>query len=281
MILKARLMQNDKTASLKKRHHIEEAFHDQWAQSIDLDELLVYESFEAETAEENRYALQRFGNLNGKNVLDLGCGAGETSVYFALQGANVTACDISHEMLCVADALAQRFNVSIRTLKGKAEKLDCADGEFDFVFGNGVLHHVEIPLAAREINRVLKPGGMAIFIDPLGYNPAIKLYRRIAKAVRTETERALVKSDVRLIVGVFDSVEAKGIWLSTLLIFAYFYLVERADPSRERYWKKIIAEADRVKGWYRTLRRFDEVLLRAFPFLKWYCWNLILVCHKQ
>lgn len=281
MILTARLMNNDKTASLERRQQVEEAFHDQWAQSIDLDGVLVRESFEAETAAENRYALRRFGNLRGKKLLDLGCGAGETSVYFALQGADVTACDISREMLRIADNLARKFNVSIRTVKGKAEQLDFGEGDFDFVFGNGVLHHVEIAPAAKEIYRILKPGGLAIFIDPLEYNPAIKLYRRIASAVRTETERPLIKSDVHLMADVFDRVESIGIWFSTLLIFVYFYLVERADPSKERYWKKIIAESDRVKVSYRILKKIDDGLLRAIPFLKWYCWNLILVCHKR
>ncbi len=274
-------MEHDKAVSLDERHRVEETFHDQWAQSIDLDDLLVREAFEAETAEENRLALRRLGDLRGKRGLDLGCGAGETSVYFALQGAEVTAYDISREMLRVADALANRFDVSIRTVKGQAERLEFADASFDFVFGNGVLHHVDIPLAAREIKRVLRPGGMAVFIEPLEYNPVIQLYRRIAKDVRTETERPLGRADVRLLAGVFDGVEAQGVWLSTLLIFVYFYLVERADPSKERYWKKIISDADRVKGWYRILRRLDRILLRGIPFLRWYCWNLVLVCHKR
>ena len=50
----------------------EREFHNQWANNIELDELMVKESFESPTAIENRYALQQFGPLKGKRLLDLG-----------------------------------------------------------------------------------------------------------------------------------------------------------------------------------------------------------------
>jgi 2-polyprenyl-3-methyl-5-hydroxy-6-metoxy-1,4-benzoquinol methylase len=75
--------------SVDKKTLSEMEFHNRWAKSIDIESLLVRESFESPSAFENHYALKELGPLAGKRILDLGCGAGESSVYFALQGADV------------------------------------------------------------------------------------------------------------------------------------------------------------------------------------------------
>ena len=94
------------SGALDGRQLREEAFHDEWAAEMDVAELLVRESFEADTALENKYVLEVLGPLLGKRVLELGSGAGEGAVYFALQGADVVATDISQGMLDVAQRLA-------------------------------------------------------------------------------------------------------------------------------------------------------------------------------
>ena len=89
----------------------EEAFHDAWAQGTDLESIRVREAFESFTALENRHCLELMGPLEGRRVLDLGAGLGETSVYFALQGARVTAVDISPQMVLRASQLAAHHDV--------------------------------------------------------------------------------------------------------------------------------------------------------------------------
>ena len=49
---------------------------------------------------------------------------------------------------------------------------------------------------AREIARTLKPGGTALFIEPLGHNPAHQLYRRMTPSMRTADEHPLLQSDL-------------------------------------------------------------------------------------
>jgi 2-polyprenyl-3-methyl-5-hydroxy-6-metoxy-1,4-benzoquinol methylase len=73
----------------------ERRFHDNWAAAIDVDGIQVADYFEACTAPENRFILRQMGDIRGKRLLDLGCGAGENSVYFAKQGANCVATDYS------------------------------------------------------------------------------------------------------------------------------------------------------------------------------------------
>ena len=100
-------------------------------------------------------------------VLDLGCGAGHVSFQVAPLVAHVVAYDLSAQMLAVvADSARQRGLGNIRGELGAAERLPFADASFDFVFSRYSAHHwSDLGLALREARRVLKPGGVAAFID--------------------------------------------------------------------------------------------------------------------
>lgn len=100
-------------------------------------------------------------------VLDLGCGGGHVAFHVAPAVAEVIAYDLSQPMLdVVADAAAERGLRNIRTVRGAAEQLPFADGEFDFVFSRYSAHHWrDVGVALREVRRVLKPDGAACFID--------------------------------------------------------------------------------------------------------------------
>lgn len=268
------------STGLEKRHSIEAAFHDAWAEVTDPGELLVSESFEAVTAVENRYILERLGEFAGKRLLDVGCGMGEAAVFFAMRGAQVVACDISIRSLQRAQKLAERYQVKIHPVGLAAEGLPFPDQYFDLVYGNGVLHHVDFCSALQEVRRVLRPGGKAAFIEPLAHNPLINIYRKMAEEVRTETEAPLSMQDLRAIRHIFPHVEHREFWLLSLLLFVYFYLIERAHPSRVRYWKKVVAEGNRHRWLFCPLKRIDDLVLRIIPSLGRYCWNTVVMCTK-
>ncbi len=263
-----------------ERQEREAAFHDDWAASLDLDEILVRESFEADTALENQYALSQLGDLKGKRVLELGSGAGEGAVYFALQGAEVTATDISSGMVAVIGRLAEKFDVKVAAQVMPAEVLDFPGASFDVVYGNGVLHHVDFRKAVQETARVLKPGGKAVFIEPLSYNPVINVYRHIAKTVRTADERPFRFKDLKEMMPYYRRAHHQEFWFFTLWIFLYFYLIERADPAKERYWKKVIKDAPKFSRIFGFLNSLDRFFLKVFPFLKIFCWNTVIVLEK-
>lgn len=258
----------------------EQKFHDQWAASIDLSTILVDESFDSCTTPENRQIVKWLGDIRHKRILDLGCGAGEAAVYFAKRGAKVTASDVSPKMLNVAQALANRHNTNIKTYQCPADQTSLPDQSFDIVYAANLIHHVNIDKTLAEIKRLLRPGGVAIFWDPLKHNPIINLYRRIAHRVRTEDEQPLNINDLKIFRAHFSSVKYECFWLFTLWIFVRFYLIEHINPNQERYWKKIIFEHKRLQPTYTFLARIDQKILGAVPFLKRYCWNIVIYCQK-
>lgn len=115
-------------------------------------------------------------------VLDLGCGAGHVSFHVAPLVKEVVAYDLSQQMLdVVAAAAVDRGLSNVSTVNGAAEHLPFADGEFDFVFSRYSAHHwSDLGVALREVRRVLKPGGVAAFIDVL--SPAARCSTPICRA---------------------------------------------------------------------------------------------------
>ncbi|MBJ9978476.1 methyltransferase domain-containing protein [Pseudomonas sp. S75] len=120
-------------------------------------------------------------------VLDLGCGAGHVSFQVAPLVAEVVAYDLSQAMLdVVASAAAVRGLDNIVTERGAAERLPFADGAFDFVISRYSAHHwSDLGLALREARRVLKPGGVAAFIDVMSPgSPLLDTYLQSVEVLR-------------------------------------------------------------------------------------------------
>jgi ubiquinone/menaquinone biosynthesis C-methylase UbiE len=259
--------------------HAERVFHDSWAASIDPTSVNVVAGFEGSTSPENRWILSRIGPLDGKYILDLGCGAGESSVYLATRGARCVAYDLSPGMLDVAQRLAALHGVSIVTRVGDAAQISFPDATFDIVYAANVLHHVDTHAVLAEMHRVLKPGGLACTWDPLRHNPIINVYRWMARKVRTDDEHPL---DIRVVADVrrlFAKVSHDTFWFATLWILLRFYLVEHLNPNRVRYWKRIVSEEPRLRATFRRLERLDNALKRL-PFLRRYGWSIAVVATK-
>jgi len=266
---------------IKDRNIIEEKFHDSWAKTLDLDNIVVDKYFTAPTAIECQYALKLIGRLKGKKILDLGCGFGEASVWFASRGAKVVALDISAKMLNCVEVLAKRHKVEkfISRIKAAAEKIPLSSKSINLIFGGNILHHTNIAAVSKEVKRILKPKGKAIFIEPLAYNPIINIYRKMARNVRTEMEKPFTLKDIRILGSGFSGVSHKEFQLFTTLIFIWFFLGEGLYPSKVRYWKKFIEEGDKYAKVFKILQKIDTIVLKI-PFLRRYCWNTVIELVK-
>ncbi|MBW4660843.1 MAG: class I SAM-dependent methyltransferase [Drouetiella hepatica Uher 2000/2452] len=258
----------------------EQEFHDRWAAAIDIEGIRVKDYFEACTAPENRFILRRLGDVSGQYLLDLGCGAGENSVYFATRGAHCVAADYSPGMVEVALKLARSNGVEVEGKVVNAMAIDFPDNTFDIVYASNLLHHIPDPkVAIQEAYRVLKPGGTLCFWDPLKHNPIINIYRKIATEVRTEDETPLDIAIVHHVKSLFSKTSYDTFWIASLWIFLQFYLIERVNPNQERYWKKIILEQQRLKPEYLFLEKLD-IWVKKIPYLKRFAWNLAVVAQK-
>lgn len=101
-------------------------------------------------------------------VLDLGAGRGIASYAFAVEGSEVTALEPDASTLVGRGAiedLCRRTGVAVTCSAGFGEGLPFPDRSFDVVYGRAVLHHArDLPALMREVARVLRPGGRALFV---------------------------------------------------------------------------------------------------------------------
>ena len=274
---------NDKAAvqTVAEIHGKELEFHDLWALSTPLDQVQVREAFEAPTAVENKAILELMGNLAGKRLLDVGAGLGESSVYFALHGAVVTAVDLSPGMVECAVALGTVHGVEIEGIVQSGESLDVPAGSYDIVYVANTIHHVtDKRRLFEQIHKALKPGGRFFSFDPLAYNPVIDVYRKLATKVRTEDEAPLTFDDAKLAAQFFHNVQHREFWILTLTLFLKYFLVDRVHPNSDRYWKRIFRESPQSLWWWTPLERIDRALTRL-PLVRRLAWNMVMWGEKK
>ena len=194
--------------------------------------------------------LRTDASLSGSRVLVIGCGAGEDALLFARLGAQVSAFDISPDMLALAIGNAERAGLTIDFAVSASEKLDYPDASFDVIFVRDVLHHVDIEPTMRELQRVAAPGCRFIMSEIYSHSVLQRirdsaavsrfvypLVRRViygrAEPYITEDERKLTEGDIRAIRSFLRSVERSD----------YFYLFVKRFIAEGRPW---VGHADRT-----------------------------------
>ncbi|MDD4983613.1 MAG: class I SAM-dependent methyltransferase [Candidatus ainarchaeum sp.] len=123
-----------------------------------------------------------FSDLQGKDILDAGCGTGDKSVFFALKGAKITSIDFSPGQLQKAQENAKENKVKIKALEMDILNLDSKKlGKFDYIFCLGVLHHTEDAKKGFEnLCKLLKPNGIIVIAL---YHKYARLKYRIIRAL--------------------------------------------------------------------------------------------------
>ena len=105
------------------------------------------------------------GDVAGRAILEVGCGAAACSRWLATQGARVVALDLSAGMLRHAQETAEATGVRVPLVQADAVRLPVLDGRFDLAFtAFGAVPFVDDSAAVmREVFRALAPGGRWVF----------------------------------------------------------------------------------------------------------------------
>src|SRR2546423_7576090 len=126
------------------------------------------------------------GDVAGKNALCVGCGDSNSPVLLALKGARVWAFDLSLEAIRLQRRMAEANGVasSIHLAVSSADQLCYRSCFFDVGFGSAILHHLPDRLVehARELAPVVKPGGFALFAEPVSRSPMLRRIRALFPA---------------------------------------------------------------------------------------------------
>jgi len=212
------------------------------------------------------------GDTQGKKILDCGCGMGNLGVYLTMRGAYIEGFDISSEMLKVARANAEKNGISGRCnfLCCGFEDLPYRDVSFDLAVGAYVLHHVDVERAVRELHRILKPGGRAVFTETWGKNPLLVWAGKylagkfgIAK-YGTKYEHPITVVDIKKMRTVFSEV---------YLEFPEFIFFKKAATNVFR-WKK------NLKFITDILVKIDSFVTHWFPSFNKYGYYCIIKLTK-
>jgi ubiquinone/menaquinone biosynthesis C-methylase UbiE len=136
-----------------------------------------------------------FAAPTGKErVLDIGTGAGHTALALAPRVSSVVLTDPVDAMLATARRLFQEAGLTnAEFVQASAERLPFPTASFDIVTTRLAAHHFDdVPLAMREVARVLRRGGIFIFIDSLApENPESATYQNEVEALRDPTHRRI------------------------------------------------------------------------------------------
>ena len=173
-----------------------------------------YASPPAETVFPLEFAYHLLGDVAGLRIVDFGCGSGANTVLLANRGAHVWGVDISEDLIRLA---RRRLDVNGRAgaaefIVASAHDLPFPDDSIDIVFGIAILHHLDLPLVSKEVHRVLRPGGRAIFQEPVRNSKVIRFVRSLIPYKAPDVspfERPLTDPELRQFARPFSSARTR------------------------------------------------------------------------
>lgn len=192
-------------------------------------------------------------SVPGKKVLDIGCGLGNSSLeLLKYQPEHVLGIDISTKFINYAKRYEQADKLHFM-LQDIALPIE---GKFDVIFGRSILHHLDYQeVLARLYCKNLNPGGVMLFMEPLGPNLLLRLYWRIAKNVHTLDEKPFIRQDLTWIKNNFEHFDLIPI---NYFSFLFGILSSKIFKSSDNWLMKIcdiidvnLAKIDYLKPNYR------------------------------
>lgn len=169
---------------------------------------------------EKEYLTPYIESTKDKKVLDAGSGTGRLSVKLHKVGANVTALDISPEMLHILN----EKNSDIETVEGDMEQMPFEDESFDMVFSTlAMVHLKKIEPFMDEVYRVLKDDGIFVLVNIHYRKPlilsdnqgkyTIQCYNHFPRHVKEAAKKLAYDIEKEIIV-----TEGDDVWVSQVLV---------------------------------------------------------------
>lgn len=225
--------------------------------------------------------LRLFGNIEGKRILDCGCGNGITTVLLGKSSA-VYAFDISDEQIEQAKIMAKRMGVAenIRFQQADLYALNYEDEMFDLVFGAFILHHLtDMDRAGRSISRVMVTGAKAIFLENWGGNPLLNRLRpcvlKLIPSLRyfaSPDEKALTLEDITALCRHFSQCR---------VIFPYFYFWQLGHYfTHVKVLHTLIGNRFVLPVFLKSIRWMDAIIYHCFPFLRRFSYHVVIEAVK-
>jgi SAM-dependent methyltransferase len=205
----------------------------------------------------------KYLELKARNseILDYGCGIG-TSIEKVIKyfPKKITGIDISEVSINKAINKSKELKINVDYKVDNCEKTKFDDNSFDIIYGTGILHHLQIDKCLDEIYRLLRPNGTLVFIEPLGTNPLINLYRKFTPNSRSKDEHPLIKEDFDYIGMKFDTTKITYYGFLTLVFFPFY-----KAPNKSTLFK--------------LLANIDQYLFKL-NFFKLFAWSVLITAKK-
>ncbi|SPD75014.1 hypothetical protein PITCH_A400049 [uncultured Desulfobacterium sp.] len=196
-------------------------------------------------------SIKSLGVLDGKRILELGCGTGWLSVIFCKLGATVVGIDISRELVKIAKKRSYINRVESQTdfEVMSVHKLLFPAESFDLVYGLSLLHHVDITKCIPEVKRVLKKGGMSVFSEPIIISHFVEAIRKKVPVPIDDDPSfpapPLQHSDIKWIMSQFSEASVR-----------YYRLFESLDRVSDN------------RNFIRIMQLIDQLCLPVWPINK-------------
>ncbi len=211
----------------------------------------------------------RFGDLDtlyepsGRDILDYGwAGDGDRAIALIERGAkSVAGFDLwwKREDLERVGQLMRAAGVEQRVDFRLADPYATpfADDSFDIVIGASILHHLDLDRALGEIRRVLRPGGLGVFVEPLAHNPLMRLGRLLTRGARSDAGRPLTELDWALCARHFRDFEHVERELSTVALMPLNLLL--SGGAQDRLARRAWALDERLMERFPGLRKYARI----------------------
>ena len=247
---------------LRKRQEIERNYHDtKYEAQTELD---------ASSDDSAAYAFfnSLIARLEPGTVLDFGCGDGWLSMWLADRGHQVCGIDISRVLVDKATKWAAERGLSARARfeEMPGENLRFGNDSFDAVIGSAILHHTDLETSLKGLRRVLKPGGKALFIEPMNENFVLKTWRMLTPWRRSPAERALRLSDIATVSRIFPKARLHYFTLSSIFSEGLLIMFPRS---------RLVGAMNRKLG------KLDQLLVARFPALGRSCGVVVMELVKD